>query len=136
MLPAKELPQLFDSIVNALSAREDTKAYVKGLLLAYVEGPKDLSTESITLRYAAVREKPSFVGFQELADWLFFSRSIFPDHAADFAGLYEAMGQSAYYRCHLLLRKEWPLFGELSRGFGDLVTQLQESSAHLAVGSS
>lgn len=116
------MSDFFQSILKDLPCREDTKAYIIGIFSDFQRSAKnDLSKNSITLTFAKARSNHDFSIYQNLADWLFFSRVLFPEHLMDASeDYYVSIGRISYYSCYRLLNRQWLLYEELSDQFTNL----------------
>lgn len=120
LILAKELNVLFENKIKTLNTSfEETKAYIQGVYIEYVNKNNILSQkDSITLKYI---EANQFVEFQELADWILFVRTTYPKSLRSTPNYYDSIAKSSYYKCHMLMNKKWLVFEELSDRFSDLV---------------
>lgn len=119
-----EVDKFFDDIFEELKCEPATKAYIKGIFVKYRTAHQDLSKDSLTIIFAHAKEKLDFSLFQNLADWIFFTRSFAPLHLnAASEDYYETLARISYYRCYILINRQWKLFEELSDNFVDLEKQ-------------
>lgn len=116
------MSDFFQGILKDLPCREDTKAYIIGIFSDFQRSAKnDLSKNSITLIFAKARFNHDFSIYQNLGDWLFFSRVFFPEHLSNASeDYYTSIGQISYYSCYRLLNRQWLLYEELSDQFTNL----------------
>lgn len=109
--------------IKALKCHQDTKAYITSIFTKYKTAHFDHSKESITLLYSTAKTDQSFAAFQNLADWLFFSETLFPEHLRHASGeYYQTVARLSYYSCFMLIQKKWLLFEELSNNYPYLVS--------------
>lgn len=114
----------FDDVFEELKCEPATKAYIKSIFSKYKDARHDLSKESVTIVFANAKQRLDFSSFQNLADWIFFMRSFAPDHLSSASEeYYETVARLSYYRCYLLINKQWKLFEEMSDNFVCLENQ-------------
>jgi len=122
--PDLKLSEFFSEKLNNLKCRDDTKAYIISLFTKYKSADDDLSDKSITIVYAEAREKHSFAKYQNMSDWIFMTRVMFPEHLKHASpDYYRTLGKSGYLSCYKIINKTWPLFEELSEDFVKLELQ-------------
>lgn len=87
---------------------------------------QEISTQkSITLLYQEALEKYSFNDFRIIADWLFFSRCIFPESLKGTSiEYYDSIAQNSYYKCYLL--SKWVPFENLADEFNNLTQNVKK----------
>lgn len=108
----------FNDALRDLPCEHDTKAYIISIYTKYKSAEADLSKNSVTLLYASAREKQDFSTFQNIGDWIFFSKTFYPDFLNDASeDYYRTLGRMSYYSCYTLIKKQWKLFEELSDNF-------------------
>lgn len=109
------LEDYFVEKVNNLRGRSDTKAYITSTLLKYKTSTFDLSKEILILEYAKAKEKNDFNIYQNLADWILFVGSIYPAVLKDPSEeYYYSIAQNSYYKCYMIVKKQWLCYEELS----------------------
>ncbi len=115
---------LFEDVLKDLKCQPDTKAYIISIYVKYKTSDFDLSKDSVALMFAQARNKHSFYLYQNLADWIFFSNTIHPNHLK-FASkeYYDTIARLSYNSCYNLINRKWQLFQELSDNFIDLEEQ-------------
>ena len=122
----KNLNEFFDEVLGELSCNPETKAYIIGLFCKYKLADLDLSKDNITLMFAQAKFNQDFFIYQNLADWLFFAKSLHPEHlhraSEDY---YHNIGRLSYYSCYKLINKQWKLYDELSESFIPLSKQVR-----------
>lgn len=124
MLVQKNLESLFD--LKDVNCLDETKAYIHSIYKKQMHATNDLSKESVTLYFIKAKESQNFNLFQNLADWLFFCETFFPEYLQDASkNYYHSIAQSSYYSCYKLINKKWKLFQEMSESFQELVSTLE-----------
>lgn len=111
--------KLIDERLQGLDfSLKETEAYVKSTFIKYIKSNNILPNKSVTLSYIEAKEEYNFNKFQELADWLFFLQSTYPEHLNSASPeYYNAIAQLSYYKCYNILNKKWILFEELADNF-------------------
>ena len=131
VLVTNNLYKEFEAITQALKvSNEATRAYIFNIFASYMRSSaNDLSTESLTLKYAEAKQEYSFEKFQSLGDWIFFTRSLFPTSLKNASlDYYDAIAQNSYYRCYKILDRKWILFEELADEFPNFVETISVES--------
>jgi hypothetical protein len=121
------LNQFFTEKLKDLQCEYDTKTYIISIYTKYINSETDLSKDSITLLYASAKERQDFSIFQNIGDWIFFSKTLYPkflSYASE--NYYRTLGRMSYYSCYTLIRKQWKLFEELSDNFVFLENQVKK----------
>lgn len=114
--------------IKITSCNKYTKAYIIDLFIRYIKSHNDLSTQSITLLYKQAIESGQFDKFQIIADWLFFTKGMFPNALTGASEeYYTVIAQNAYYKCYLLLDRQWLIYEELADQFPYLTSSINES---------
>lgn len=114
----KNLNQFFDEALSELKCESDTRAYIVSIFSRYKTAEGDLSKDSITLAYAQAKMNQDFLSFQNLADWIFFSKTFAPGHLNNASEeYYQTIAQLSYNSCYRLIDRKWRLFEELSDNF-------------------
>jgi len=118
MILSPNLEDFFIKKLNSVDCHESTRAYIISIFVKYKAAQHDLSQESVTLLYSDARTSQSFEKFQNLADWIFFIDSIFPENL-QYASpeYYHTIAKLSYYSCYKLINKQWKLFEELSDNY-------------------
>ena len=111
----RNVTNFFDELLNDLECQRDTRAYIVSIYGKYKSSEFDLSKDSVTIQLAQARSKQDFLAYQNLADWIFFSNTMAPDHLK-FASkdYYDTVARMSYYSCYRLINRQWKLFEELS----------------------
>ena len=123
----------FDSFIDIINNEThteywETSAYIKSIFKKYLKSPnKDFSKQSITLIWQKAKEVANFETFQDIGDWTFFTRTMFPESISCSPELYDTFGQTSYYRCYRYLNGQWPLYEELADKFKIFVENIQEN---------
>lgn len=121
------LHDLFDEIIDIPTCEKKTKAYIVSIF-SDINSNKDLSKDSITLLYNKALEEYSFEIFQNIGDWLFFTKSMFPKalkHAS--MEYYNAIASSSYYKCYIIMNRQWLIFEELADQFNSFTRMANQS---------
>jgi len=107
------LDRWFADRLDGLRCREDTRAYVTGVLAGFrLEG--DMSRESVVLAYAEARTKGDFAAFQRIGDWVLWVDAMNPACIQDNREVVESIGRLSYYTCHRIMRGQWHVYEELA----------------------
>ena len=81
---------------------------------------------SVTVAYAEAKFNYQFEGFQQVGDYILFIKSNYPDYLKNASReYYDAVAQSAYYRCYLILNKQWKLYEELADNFPKIIENIR-----------
>ena len=87
----------FNEAIQLPNCKEKTRSYIISIFSDVTVGD-DLSKESVTLLYNKALENYSFNNFRQIADWLFFSKCMFPGSLNGASPeYYNAIAQSSYY---------------------------------------
>lgn len=112
--------------VKNLPGRDDTKAYITSTFLKYKSSKFDLSKEILIIEYAKAKENNNFELYQNLADWILFTESLFPAFLNNCSkDYYYSIAQNSYYKCYLIVNKSWPCYQELSDSLPMFVSHLR-----------
>lgn len=85
----------------------------------------DHSNESITILFSRAKEQNSFAMYQELGDWLLFTKTLFPKYLTGASSDYfDVVAQISYDRCYRIVNKRWDVFEELADRFPNVVEHL------------
>lgn len=107
------LDDWFAERLQDLRCREDTRAYVTGVLAGFrLDG--DMSRQSVVLAYADAREKGDFAAFQRIGDWVLWVDAMHPHFIKDNREVIETIGRLSYYTCHRIMQRQWVLYEELA----------------------
>jgi hypothetical protein len=108
----------FSDVLKNLPCNEDTQAYIVSIFSKYRDTYFDLSKDNITLIYARAHYNRDFLGFQTVADYLFFINTLFPDNLdASSRNYYYDIGRLSYYSCYKLINRQWQLYEAMSDNF-------------------
>lgn len=106
--------------------QETTRAYIINILKSAKKESKDYSKDSLTIIYSKAKFEQNFELFQNIADWILFTKSIYPLNLQRVnEDYYNSLAQDSYYRCYCLLNRQWLLFEELADKFSQTVKLLQ-----------
>lgn len=116
---------IFD--IKLTNCKIETQAYIKSIFHEFLQvNNKDLSKESITIKYLNAKLNYDFEQFRDIGDWIFWASTMYPEslNSAN-PDFYNTIAQSSYYRCYLILDKQWDLYEEMSDQFEHLVEILK-----------
>lgn len=120
------LNDYFSNNIKLLNCQEITRAYVINVFSN--SKLQDLSKESITLIYNEAKLSYKFEKYQALADWLLFVKSLYPQSLNGASSeYYNTIAQLSYYKCYILINKQWAVFEELADLFPVLVENINNS---------
>lgn len=112
------LNNFFSEELSSLQCNETTRAYIGSVFSKYKTTESDFSKESITLIYAKAKDNQDFLVFQNIADWIFFCHTLFPEHLSNASEEYYCIiGQLSYYSCYRIVRRQLKLYEELADNF-------------------
>ena len=127
MKTVKNLNNFFNETFDDLECHPDTKAYIVSIFTKYKVSNFDLSKDSLTLTYAQAKYNRDFSIFQNLGDWIFFTKTFAPEHLHHASEeYYHSIGRLSYYSCYQLINKQWKLFEELSDNFVQLEIETRQ----------
>lgn len=110
----KNISEFFDELLIDLNCQEDTKSYIVGIYKKYRTAEFDFSQDSITFMFSQARNNNNFLSYQNLGDWLFYTKSLFPDFQKNASEeYYNTIAQLSYYNCYKIIRS-WRLYEELA----------------------
>lgn len=117
---------VFSKSIQKLPCQESTKAYISNVFNSANKENCDYSNESVTLIYSRAKFEYRFELFQNLADWILFSKTLFPQSLNGASGdYYQAIAQDSYYKCYKMINRKWLLFEELADRFPIVVDTLR-----------
>lgn len=126
-----ELSNFFDNRIHIPYCEKYTKAYIVNTFTEYTSSSNDLSKTSLTLEYKKALDSGDFEKFQQIADWLLFAKSMFPNSLVDASEeYYNTLARSAYYKCYIMLRRKWLVYEELAEGFPTFTKMINKSLGH------
>jgi len=122
-----KLEEFLDETIKLPNCEEKTRSYIIGIFKS-ISTETDFTNKSLTFALKDAHDSMSFEGFRELGDWLFFTKSMFPKSlkGADPA-YYDSIARTSYYRCFMLLNKEWLLYEELADQFPKYTQMINQS---------
>ncbi len=129
IINTEQLETLFNQKLKYIQTEhQETKLYIHSVLAKFVNSNSDMSKISVTLQFARAKEQYNFKLFQELADWLLFAGSFYPE-SLNGASLdyYYSIAQNSYSSCYYIINKQWPLFLELSNNFPYFTQKINKS---------
>ncbi len=108
------LDKWFADRLDGLRCREDTRAYVTGVLAGFKVDGDMMCRESVVLAYTDARNRGDFVAFQRIGDWVLWVDAMYPQFIHDNREVVESIGRLSYYTCHRIMRGQWHVYEELS----------------------
>lgn len=129
------LTNWFEESLQDLKINDITRAYVVGVFASFRTSKPDLSNHSITLLFAQARQNNSFLEYQKIGDWIFWSSVWAREHlnSASF-DYYQSVGQISYYSCYRLLQRQLKVFEELADRFPYLSEKSRQLLKHQIIG--
>lgn len=130
----KEFELCIDEIVDDINvSKQETIAYIKSIFYDNLFAKTDdYFGESVTLIFAQAKEDYDFERYKNLGDWLLFAKVLYPEHLARATDeYYNAIAQSSYYKCHVMLYRKWPLYEELADTFPTITHQMRQNIIEL-----
>lgn len=113
MLLIEQPSQFFFKAIEHTSLREETKAYVAGVLRDHISHNPPRSGSAV-LDWIAIHENPNFESYQRLADGILWVSIILPERHQAFQTVNENIARQAYSRCYVLVNRTWPVFERLA----------------------
>ena len=114
------LNNYFIKLFKDLPCNELTKSYICSIFSSFKNSNNDLSNESITLIFYEAKLKNNFILFQNLGDYIFFSKSYLNNLNYASEDYYTAVAQLSYYSCYKLSNKQLKIYEELADEFNNL----------------
>jgi hypothetical protein len=125
LITTSNLEDFFIQNVKNLPHREDTKAYICNTFCKYKNANEDFSKKILTIEYSEAKFSGNFSKYQNLADWIFFIKSIYPNSLNNASeDYYYSLAQICYYKCYLLINKSWLCFEELADQLPTIIKRL------------
>ena len=121
MILLREPADWFVEVVNPLTVREATKAYVVGVFVALLRPQQEVQVNSIVLAYARACASGRFEQFTELGDWILWSMVFVPGSHSGHEMVVMDVGRRSYETCWRLLRGQWDVYAELADKFPIIV---------------
>lgn len=121
------LEDFFDELIEPITtSHKETKAYINSTFVKFLNCDLRLVKSSLAIEYYRAKTASNFKGYQDIADWIFFIKSLFPEHLSHAsAGFYDNLARASYYKCYRLLGNQWPLFEELADRFLYLTKEIR-----------
>jgi len=123
----KNISSFFDELLSDLNCQEDTKSYIISIYGRYKTADFDLSQDSLTLLFSQARNKRDFLLYQNIADWIFYTRTLAPQFlkyaSQDY---YETIARLSYYSCYKLTKNQWKCYEQLADEFLSLEEQVKK----------
>lgn len=125
-LAYKNITNFFEEQLNDLECQPDTKSYIISIYDKYKSTQFDLSKDSITILFAQAKNNQDFLTYQNLGDWLFYTKSVFPEHLKNASeNYYNSIAQLSYYTCYRMIRT-WKIYEELADKYVPLTKQIRK----------
>ena len=133
------LIQYFKPMIDKLNYSSELNAYLLNVLVQ-INKSEDLSKDSLTIKFIEAQSKYNFQLYQAIGDWILFCQTYMPQHLNNAEEKYDnALAQSSYYACYVILKRQWKLFEELADLYPNVVKDLRVSTKratfHNAIGS-
>jgi hypothetical protein len=122
------LEKFFVDKVRYIPCQEDTKAYIVSTFVGFkkCEPSHNLHGKSITLEYNKAQLEHSFKLYQQVGDWILFSKSMYPESLTASGEYYDSIAQLSYYKCYRIVNRQWRLYEELADKFPLVVKHLHD----------
>jgi hypothetical protein len=122
------LESFFVDKVRHIPCEEDTKAYIVSTFVGFkkCEPDHNLYGKSITLEYNKAQLEHSFELYQQVGDWILFTKSMYPESLTASEEYYDSIAQLSYYKCYRIVNKQWQLYKELATKFPIVVKYLRD----------
>jgi hypothetical protein len=122
------LLKYFKPVIDKLHYSNELNAYLLSILVQ-AHKLEDFSKDSLTLKYIEAKSKYNFEIYKSLGDWILFCQVIAPNHLKSAEEkYYNALAQSSYYSCYLILKRQWKLFEELADLYPEIVKEMRAST--------
>lgn len=125
LVAAPTLASWVAELLETSELREDTRAYIVGVMATITGdgllGPRD----SVVLAYAEARQHYDFARFQRLGDWVLWVDVWYPRHIEQNQHVVESIGRFSYEACHRITKRSWPVYEELADDLPRIVRSLR-----------
>lgn len=122
----KTITNFFEELLEDLHCQRDTKSYIISIYGKYKTAEFDLSKDSVTLMFAQARDKQDFLTYQNLGDWLFFTKCMFPNFLKNASeNYYDNIAQLSYYNCYRIIRS-WKIYEQLADEYVPLTKEIRK----------
>lgn len=111
------LTAFFEEALVDLNCRADTKNYLIHLYSDFRSTQNDLSQNNLTILFAQAKTNNDFRLHQQLADYIFWAKTMVPRHFNNSNDYYENMARLSYYSCYRLINRQWLLYEDLADNF-------------------
>lgn len=123
----KNLNYFFTEVLSTLNCQYDTRAYIISIFSKFKNTDSDFSKDSVTLIFSQARNKQDFLTFQNLGDYIFFSKSFAKEHLRHASEeYYRTIARLSYYNCYSLTKRQLKFYEELADNFIILEKQTRE----------
>jgi len=128
-----DIVKFFEEKLEDLQCQYETRSYIISIYGKYRFSDFDLSQDSITLLFSQARFKQDFLIYQNIGDWLFFIKSMAPQHLNNASEeYYDTIARLSYSACYKLINRQWRLFEELSDNYQFLQEQIKNKLPKLS----
>lgn len=122
------LIQYFKPMIDKLNYSSELNAYLLNVLVQ-INKSEDLSKDSLTIKYIEAQAQYNFQLYQAIGDWILFCQTYMPQHLNNAEEkYYNALAQSSYHACYIILKRQWKLFEELADLYPSIVKDLRVST--------
>ena len=122
-----KLNNFFEETIQIPNCENKTRSYIIGIFAAPAL-KNDFTNESLTFALKRAHDNMSFKDFKDLGDWLFFTKSMFPKSLKGASqNYYDSIARASYYKCFLLLNRQWHLYEELADQFCEYTQVINKS---------
>lgn len=128
-----DLNAFFDETLINLNCRSDTRSYLINIYTQNRHIHSDLSKYNLSILYCQAKLNNDFYLHQQIADWIFWAKTIMPTHFGNSNDYYENIGRLSYYSCYKLINRQWPCFEELADRFPTLENQARQLLQSLCI---
>jgi hypothetical protein len=122
----KNIVYFFEEKLSNLSCQDDTRSYIISIYGKYRNSSYDLSKDNITILFSKAKFSHDFNAYQNLGDWLFYVKTIYPEFLKNATeDYYNAIAQSSYYSCYNMI-KSWDLYKQLAQDYIRLTNECRK----------
>jgi hypothetical protein len=129
IIDSKEFEKYIHNMTKNINVSQiETKIYIDGIFHDFLSCNKAPSREeNITLKYIKACSEFNFKEFRDIADWIFFIRTSYPEALKTSPKYYDSIAKSSYNKCHVILNKKWLCFEEMCDRFEYFVTTIRNA---------
>jgi hypothetical protein len=128
MISNQKLEDLLIDITQSLSCDNTTRSYIVSIFKRNQRADLfDLGQYGVGLVFCQARERKNFAECQNIGDWLFFCRTMFPE-SLRFASeeYYNNIARLSYYTCYQMMRS-WRVYEQLADEYILLTEQTRDN---------